>query len=227
MIYPNPSLIRAKVDNVHTHYLQKGKAPSSCKSADGLSRAPAESHVDALLGRFADGAGAHGGLKSYCLWTDGRPRALLLTLGAFTPLEAGHLPEDMAFSKMLLYNIDAPLHLAIQLAQSQRACRSMESLPFFDQLINSGPVVKGVLFLLAAASVASWAIAFEKLFRFLAFARRLRELTAKAHAVQAQNWLAQRFQTVADAEPGPCGETRPEFNARLERSLQTEASAQI
>ncbi|MGO9484922.1 MAG: MotA/TolQ/ExbB proton channel family protein [Rhodomicrobium sp.] len=103
----------------------------------------------------------------------------------------------------------------------------MESLPFFDQLINASPVVKGVLFLLAAASVASWAIAFEKLFRILAFSRRLEELTAKAPAVQAQNWLAQRFQTVADAEPGPCGETRSEFNARLERSLQTEASTQI
>ena len=38
-------------------------------------------------------------------------------------------------------------------------------LPFFDLLMNSGPVVKGVLFMLAAASVASWAIAFEKLMR--------------------------------------------------------------
>lgn len=103
----------------------------------------------------------------------------------------------------------------------------MESLPFFDLLINSGPVVKGVLFALAAASVASWAIAFEKLFRILAFSKLVPGLTAGAHAGHAQNWLARRLQAVADAEPGPCGETRSEFNARLERSLQTEANTQL
>ena len=103
----------------------------------------------------------------------------------------------------------------------------MESLPFFSLLVNAGPVVKGVLFVLAAASVASWAIAFEKLFRILAFSRQLSGLTAGAHTVQVQNWLTQRLQAVADAEPDPCGETRSEYNARLERSLQTEASAQL
>ncbi len=35
----------------------------------------------------------------------------------------------------------------------------MDRLPFFDLLINAGPVVKGVLLILAAASIASWAIA--------------------------------------------------------------------
>ena len=100
-------------------------------------------------------------------------------------------------------------------------------LPFFDLMMNAGPVVKGVLFLLAAASVASWAIAFEKLFRILAFSRHVSELTAGLRGATAQNWLAQRFQAVADAEPLPHGEARSEFSARLERSLQIEASAQI
>ena len=100
-------------------------------------------------------------------------------------------------------------------------------LPFFDLMINAGPVVKGVLFLLAAASVASWAIAFEKLFRILAFSRQVSELTSGLRGATAQNWLAQRFQAVADAEPLPHGETRSEYSARLERSLQIEASAQI
>ncbi len=100
-------------------------------------------------------------------------------------------------------------------------------LPFFDLLINSGPVVKGVLLTLAAASVASWAIAFEKLFRMLAFSRQVSGLAAGAGAIEARNWLALRFRAVADAEPAPCGETRSEFNARLERSLQIEASAQL
>ena len=100
-------------------------------------------------------------------------------------------------------------------------------LPFFDLMMNAGPVVKGVLFLLAAASVASWAIAFEKLFRILAFSRQVSELTAGLRGATAQNWLGQRFQAVADAEPLPHGETRSEYSARLERSLQIEASAQI
>lgn len=100
-------------------------------------------------------------------------------------------------------------------------------LPFFDLLINAGPVVKGVLLLLAAASVASWAIAFEKLFRILAFSRHVSELTAGLRGATAQNWLAQRFQAVVAAEPLPHGEARSEFGARLERSLQIEASAQI
>ncbi len=100
-------------------------------------------------------------------------------------------------------------------------------LPFFDQVMNAGPVVKGVLFLLAAASVTSWAIAFEKLVRIVAFSRLVTELTAGAGAVSAGNWLAQRFLAVADAEPAPQDETRAEFNARLERSLQSEASEQL
>jgi biopolymer transport protein ExbB/TolQ len=100
-------------------------------------------------------------------------------------------------------------------------------LPFFDMLMNSGPVVKGVLFLLIAASIASWAIAVEKLFRILAFSRLVTELAAGASAVNSKNWLAQRFLIVANAEPAPQDETRAEFNARLERSLQTEASEQL
>ncbi len=100
-------------------------------------------------------------------------------------------------------------------------------LPFFDLIANSGPVVKGVLFLLAAASVASWAIAFEKLFRILAFSRHLSGLAAGAHTAEDENWLAGRLQAVADAEPAPHGETRAEFSARLERSLQGEADAQL
>jgi biopolymer transport protein ExbB/TolQ len=100
-------------------------------------------------------------------------------------------------------------------------------LPFFDMIANSGPVVKGVLLLLAAASVASWAIAFEKLFRFFAFSRHVSGLAAGAHAGDDANWLADRFQVLADAEPAPHGETRAEFSARLERSLQAEADAQL
>ncbi len=101
-------------------------------------------------------------------------------------------------------------------------------LPFFDLLINSDPIVKGVLLILAAASVASWAIAFEKLFRILAFSGQVSRLDmAVPLAGEDGNWLAARLSAVADAEPAPSDETRAEFNSRLERSLQMEASAQI
>ncbi|MFZ0571296.1 MAG: MotA/TolQ/ExbB proton channel family protein [Rhodomicrobium sp.] len=101
-------------------------------------------------------------------------------------------------------------------------------LPFFDVLLNSDPIVKGVLLILAAASVASWAIAFEKLFRILAFSRQVSQLnSAGTIAGGDKNWLAARFRAVADAEPAASDETRSEFNSRLERSLQMEASAQI
>ena len=62
----------------------------------------------------------------------------------------------------------------------------MDSLPFFDLMMNAGLVVKGVLLLLAAASVASWAIAFEKLFRILAFSRHVSELTAGRHGARPE-----------------------------------------
>ncbi len=104
----------------------------------------------------------------------------------------------------------------------------MMDLPFFDLLINSGPIVKGVLLILAAASVGSWAIAFEKLFRIVAFSRQISRLdSAGLRAGKDQNWLAVRLCAVADAEPAPSDETRSEYNSRLERSLQIEASAQI
>jgi biopolymer transport protein ExbB/TolQ len=98
-------------------------------------------------------------------------------------------------------------------------------LPFIDLLLNSGPVVKGVLLVLILASVASWAIAFEKLFRIAAFSKLVSGLTTQGG--HTDNWLAERFLAIASAEPAPKDETRADYNARLERSLQTEASEQL
>lgn len=104
----------------------------------------------------------------------------------------------------------------------------MDRLPFFDLLINASPVVKGVLILLAGASIASWAIAFEKLVRILAFSRHVSQLSMPgADSGAPENWLAARLSSVAAAEPAASGESRVEFNLRLERSLQMEAGAQM
>lgn len=99
----------------------------------------------------------------------------------------------------------------------------MDRLPFFDLLINADPVVKGVMVLLASASVVCWTIAIEKAIRILAFRRQV----AMLERGRGGGWLTTRLRIIADAEPPANGETLPEFAARLERSLQLEAGAQI
>jgi biopolymer transport protein ExbB/TolQ len=100
-------------------------------------------------------------------------------------------------------------------------------LPFFDIIVKSGPVVKGVLLLLAAASVVSWAIAIEKFIRIFAFSRLVSQLSLPGPGTAGPNWLADRLRAVAAAEPVASGEPVSSFSARLERSLQMEAGAQI
>jgi biopolymer transport protein ExbB/TolQ len=104
----------------------------------------------------------------------------------------------------------------------------MDRLPFFDLIANADPVVKGVMLLLALASAGCWTIAFEKLIRILAFSKQMSGLEHVAIGQKAQvGWLAGRMAAIADAEPAASEDTRSEFNARLERSLQIEVSAQL
>ena len=104
----------------------------------------------------------------------------------------------------------------------------MDRLPVFELLMNADPVVKGVMLILAAASVVCWTIAFEKLMRILAFSRQVAALErAGASRGNASDWLADRMRQIADAEPFADGETQAEFGARLEKSLQMETSAQL
>jgi len=104
----------------------------------------------------------------------------------------------------------------------------MDRLPVFELLMNADPVVKGVMLILAVASVVCWTIAFEKLMRILAFSRQVSALErGGASRGNASDWLADRMGEIADAEPFAAGETQAEFNARLEKSLQIETSAQL
>jgi biopolymer transport protein ExbB/TolQ len=104
----------------------------------------------------------------------------------------------------------------------------MDRLPVFELLMNADPVVKGVMLILAVASVVCWTIAFEKLMRILAFSRQVSALErGGASRGNASDWLADRMREIADAEPFAAGETQAEFNARLEKSLQIETSAQL
>jgi biopolymer transport protein ExbB/TolQ len=104
----------------------------------------------------------------------------------------------------------------------------MDRLPVFELLMNADPVVKGVMLILAAASIICWTIAFEKLMRILAFSRQVSALERwGASRGKASDWLADRMREIADAEPFAEGETQAECNARLEKSLQMETSAQL
>ncbi len=104
----------------------------------------------------------------------------------------------------------------------------MDQLSVYVLLTNADPVVKGVIGLLAAASVVCWTIAFEKLARILAFSRQVSALEgAGKGSGKAPAWLAGRLEEIADSEPFASGESRAEFCARLERSLGLETSAQL
>ena len=104
----------------------------------------------------------------------------------------------------------------------------MDRLPVFELLMNADPVVKGVMLILAAASIICWTIAFEKLMRILAFSRQVSALErAGASRGKASDWLVDRMKQIADAEPLGDGETQAELNARLEKSLQIETNAQL
>ena len=104
----------------------------------------------------------------------------------------------------------------------------MDRLSVFELLMNADPVVKGVMLILAAASLVCWTIAFEKLMRIIAFSRQVSAFeSAGASRGDSSDWLANRMTQIADAEPLAAGETQAEFNGRLEKSLQMETSAQL
>ncbi len=105
---------------------------------------------------------------------------------------------------------------------------SMDRLQVFDLITNADPVVQGVMLLLVAASVVCWTIAFEKLLRIVAFSRQVSALErADRDRDDPSDWLTGRMKQIADSEPVASDETQSEFNARLEKSLQIETSAQL
>src|SRR5215471_10692413 len=107
--------------------------------------------------------------------------------------------------------------------------------------MNADPVVKGVLLLLLAASVWSWAVIIDKLWRLGAASRSVREHEARAAAARSPQELA----TTGDgpemrdpaglvlsaglaestAEPRPQPETAGERRERIERAMRLALNA--
>ena len=104
----------------------------------------------------------------------------------------------------------------------------MDRLPVFQLLMNADPVVKGVMLLLGIAAVVCWVIACEKLTRILSFSRQVSALEHQSQGREHDSsWLISRVQSIADSEHVANGETLSTYNARLEKSLQMETSAQM
>jgi biopolymer transport protein TolQ len=108
--------------------------------------------------------------------------------------------------------------------------------------MNADPVVKGVLLLLLAASVWSWAVIIDKLWRLKGASRAAREHEARAAAArEPQDLAATEAGRKADpaglvllaglsesaAEPRPQPETVGERRERIERAMRLTLNAEL
>jgi biopolymer transport protein TolQ len=117
------------------------------------------------------------------------------------------------------------------------------SLSVVTLFVNADPVVKGVLLLLLAASVWSWAVIIDKLWRLGAASRSARSHEARAAAARsARELLATQGHghdgdpaglmlsvgwAESTAEPTPAGETPGERRDRIERAMRLALNAEL
>jgi biopolymer transport protein TolQ len=107
--------------------------------------------------------------------------------------------------------------------------------------LNADPVVKGVLLLLLAASVWSWAVIIDKLWRLGAASRSARGHEARAATARSAQELVTAEDPVGDpaglmlsagwaestAEPSPKPETAAERRDRIERAMRLALNAEL
>jgi biopolymer transport protein ExbB/TolQ len=101
----------------------------------------------------------------------------------------------------------------------------------YDLILNADPVVKGVMLLLAFASVLCWAIILEKALRLMAFSGQLGRLERFAETFNTtpgpQAWLASALLSAAyrlDLSPQ---ESRIDREARLEKAMRLAARLEL
>jgi len=120
---------------------------------------------------------------------------------------------------------------------------STASLSVVTLFLNADPVVKGVLALLLAASVWSWAVIIDKLWRLSAASRTARGHETRAAAAQSARELlaTERRGDAGDpaglmlsagwaestTEPKPDGETASERRDRIERAMRLALNAEL
>ena len=98
---------------------------------------------------------------------------------------------------------------------------------FYSLLMQADPVVKGVMLGLAVASVACWAIIFEKMFRLSSLRRQVRRLEAVSRSgvvsESSERGLVKKLLGSADEElrdGDSRGEDRTAVRARVERAMR-------
>jgi TolQ protein len=116
------------------------------------------------------------------------------------------------------------------------------TLSIVKLFMNADPVVKGVLLLLLAASVWSWTVIIDKLWRLSAASRLARDHEARAAAARSpQELAAESSSEVGDpaglvlsaglaestTEPRPQAETAGERRERIERAMRLTLNAEL
>ena len=113
------------------------------------------------------------------------------------------------------------------------------TLSIVKLFINADPVVKGVLLLLLAASVWSWAVIIDKLWRLAAASRSAREHEARAAVARSPQELSAAEArdpaglvlsaglAESTAEPRPQPETASERRERIERAMRLALNAEL
>jgi len=118
----------------------------------------------------------------------------------------------------------------------------VDTLSIFKLFMNADPVVKGVLLLLLAASVWSWTVIIDKLWRLAAASRLARDHEARAARARSPQDLALGSRSeVGDpaglvlsaglaestAEAQPQSETAGERRERIERAMRLALNAEL
>jgi len=116
------------------------------------------------------------------------------------------------------------------------------TLSIVKLFMNADPVVKGVLLLLLVASVWSWAVIIDKLWRLGAASRSVREHEARAAAARSPHELSATDGSAAGdpaglvisaglaesvVEPRPQPETAGERRERIERAMRLALNAEL
>lgn len=101
------------------------------------------------------------------------------------------------------------------------------NITIYALILNADPVVKAVMALLAIASVICWAVILEKMIRLGGFGgqvRRFERVVADRGASRHRNsWLAEALIGAADRQQSSQGESRAEYEGRVEKAMRLAA----
>jgi biopolymer transport protein ExbB/TolQ len=127
--------------------------------------------------------------------------------------------------------VNTSVHLGRAVNMDTPASILPHGLSVFQQIKNADAVVQGVMLLLAMSSLLCWTIGFEKLVRFIAFSRQVRDLERlvkrdSGDTSPLSSFVA-RLQSVAKQEPRREEQSLSDFQTALERSFQVEAATRL